>query len=245
MTCENLHPLIGALADGNLVDEAVSAHMLNCAEARRMFDETRAMRAALAHVVLPDAPEARAMLARVGPPAARPRWPLAAAAAALFAAVFWVTLSSRPLPAEVRVAASRFDEPAFERIADLASAHRFVRNAFHTDMPMPDICGIEGCSHPGAGELPPMVFYREGDKRVGLTIGSGRFPDVPLTQDIDGLKCAVIEHEGKTIIVCGSESGYHIWIARMPVAELSEIVHRIPRKTAPAGTLRFTVSPMG
>lgn len=214
--CRDIFPKVGALADGNLDDEAMRAHVESCAVCRREFDQVRRLREALRRVVLPRA---------VRRPIAWPKW---AAAAAAVLVVATLLLLRDTTPAEALAAAARFDESSLGGRTGSA----------------PDIgIGVEGWA---AGELAPMVFYRAGDKRVSLIMSPERFPDLPATQNVGGVDCAVYRHGTKTVMFCGTERGHHIWVAEMSPEALMALVGSMKTPDdAPAGGIPFAVRPMG
>lgn len=239
MTCREAAGRLGALADGNLDDAALRAHVEACADCARVVRDVTSMRAALRRVTLPPAPEGL-----LRPPAiAWPRW--AAAAAVLVAALAaWAVFSSPAVPAPIASAAARFDAGPAHAVASIAEA----RAHFHDAPGFPDMqetCPVEGCADAAAGALPPMVFYRAGDKRIGLISSREPFPDMPDVVVVDGMKCVVRRVGDKTVMICGGEFGYHIWVANMTADELSALAHRFPRGAPTPEALRFVVSPMG
>lgn len=230
MNCMDAGPRLGALADGNLDDGTLRSHVESCAACRRVVDDVRSMRAALRRVTLPPAPEGLL----------RPRvilWPRWAAAAAVLVAIGALAVLL-PAPSPLAAAAARFDAGPAQAASSVEEVRKLAGGAG-----MPDMGPVEGFA--AAGTLPPMVFYRAGDKRVGLITSRDPFPDMPDVMTVNGMKCVVREIDGKTVMICGAEFGYHIWVAKMTPDELSALAHRFPKGAPTASALRFVVAPMG
>ena len=80
---------------------------------------------------------------------------------------------------------------------------------------------------------------------MGLVTSRAPFPDLKDVMIVNGMKCAVMEVDGKTVLICGTEFGYHIWVAKMSPEALGELAHKFPKGASTPEALRFVVSPMG
>jgi len=248
-TCSDLALLLEAFSDGEISGGdavRVREHLQNCATCRRTLRTLAELNmnvgAAPAPAVPGDLPaRVRAGLDRAERDlrhATRLRWtPLASAAAllALGAFFFLPRRAEAEMPAIVRASARLHDSYVTGGAAHAAQPDQiddYFRSVLKAEVVPPqlggDTCCEGSCLCPLADtkDAVPWILYRRGPIPISLIVvaeGSGPLPD-SARRFRNGQPYHAFSCGGNTVLVCRSGKLCPIWIARLPEAELVDLV---------------------
>jgi hypothetical protein len=210
--CSEFLPQLDGQLDGELqpsAEAAVADHLAACSACRQEIDSRRALKLALARLVLPDCPPIRMA-------EGSPRWRVAAAI--LFVASVLLSLPAA-VPDVVALTSQLHTDYLEGRLTGLTPRDLGLQ----ISIPGASYVGQCACP-PELGASSPFIVYRRGDTPISLLVLEADPGPMPASarRISEGREYYFFRSNRNNAIVCRTGKLCHIWISRMDEEDLAQ-----------------------